>query len=228
MNCNHIMREGRENYKIWLMVPLCLLSYLAGYAQFEGKITYEVSYSSEDPSLSSLAEFFPKVSELYINGRNSRFQQTVSGGGQQIFISNETDEKSILVMRFLGECFKVVFTKQNIKQLEENLSFDVEHSTATKDILGVTCKKAVSVVGNDTLVLYYNTELFEGNMLPQFKDINGLVLEYETIQDGLHTRFKAKELTSEEVAMEWFNVSDVIREISFEVFAKNFAYKRES
>lgn len=223
------MREGKiTNCKYWLIAPLCLLSYLAGYGQFEGKITYDVSYSSEDPTLSSLAEHFPKVSELYINGRNARFQQTVSGGGQQIYISNEVNDRSILVMRFLGECFKVVFTKQNLEQLEENISFEVQHSAATKEILGITCKKAVSVVGQDTLVLYYSPDHFEGNMLPQFKDVKGLVLEYETIQDGLHTRFKAKDLTSEEVAMDWFDVSDEIREISFEVFAKNFAYKKGS
>lgn len=223
------MREEKKyDIRYLLIIPFCLLSYLAGYGQFEGKITYEVTYASEDPSLSSLADHFPKVSELYINGQNSRFQQMVSGGGQQIFISNTEAEKSILVMRFLGECFKVVFTKQNIEQLEENLSFKVEHTSATKEILGITCQKAISVVGGDTLVVYYNTELFNGNMLPQFKDLQGLVLEYETIQDGLHTSFKAKELKPEEVAMDWFEVSDVIREISFEVFAKNFAYKKES
>ena len=215
-------------YKYWLIAPLCLLSYLTGFGQFEGKVTYEVTYAAEDPSLSSLAAHFPGESELYINGRNSRFQQNVSGGGQQIFICNDDKKKSILVMRFLGESFKVVFTKNNIEQLEENLSYDIEHSSDTKEILGVTCKKAISVVGEDTLAIYYNTDLFEGNMLPQFKNINGLVLEYETIQDGLHTRFMAKELKPQEVAMEWFSISDLVREISFEVFAKNFAYKKES
>ncbi len=211
---------------------LCFLSFMlaftAGYGQFEGKVIYDVAYCSDDPGLASLARHFPKESELFINGANSRFQQNVSGGGQQIFINNEDENKNILVMRFLGESFKVVLTRQNLAMLEENISFNTVPSGKTKEILGVSCRQAIAVVGNDTLSVYYSPELYSGNMLPQFKEIRGLVLEYETIQDGLHTRFKAREMHSETVAMDTFEISDIIREISFEDFAKNFAYKKDS
>lgn len=211
---------------------LCFLSFMlaffAGYGQFEGKVIYDVAYSSDDPDLASLARHFPKESELFINGANSRFQQNVSGGGQQIFINNEDDNKNILVMRFLGESFKVVLTRQNLAMLEENISFKAVPSGKTKDILGVKCLQAIAVVGNDTLSVYYSPELYTGNMLPQFKSVQGLVLEYETIQDGLYTHFKAREMHSETVAMDRFDIPDIIREISFEDFAKNFAYKKDS
>lgn len=211
-----------------LFLLSCLLVSFASYAQFEGKVVYDVAYSSDDPELTALAAHFPKQSELYINGANSRFQQNVSGGGQQIFINNDDDKKNILVMRFLGESFKVVLSRQNLSMLEENISYTTELSGKTKNILGVECLHAFAVHGDDTLSVYYNTELYDGNMLPQFKGLKGLVLEYETIHDGLRTHFKTREISTETIAMDWFEISDAIREISFEDFAKNFAFKKES
>ncbi len=220
-----------QRYRILCQLVMLLALTMAvqvSFAQFEGRIFYDLDYSASDPQLQNIAHFFPKQSELIISEGNTRFQQEVSGGAQQIYINNAKEGQSTLVMNFLGEAFKVKLSKENIESLQESPTFSVVYTGIKKTILGHDCEKVVSVTGQDTLIMYVDAKMYQGNMLPQYEGLQGLALEYETKQDGLTIHFKARELRSESVPNEWFHISDAIREVSFEDFARAFAFKKES
>jgi GLPGLI family protein len=198
------------------------------HAQFEGRVVYEMTYTAQDEKIQSLAQFFPKKSELIISGNNARFQQNINGGAEQIFISNPEKDQNTLVMNFLGEAFKVTMSSKNMATLEPNTQLEVHHSTDQKTINGLKCQRAFALHEGDTLNFYYNAEIYAGNILPQFHGLQGLVMEYETIHDGLHISFKATEIKKEQIASDWFEVSDQIKEVAFDEFAKAFAFKKES
>lgn len=221
---------GIYNIALRLFLSTCLAtcSAFSLLAQFEGHITYEMEYRTNDSVLHSMIEFFPQESELFISGASSRFQQNISGGGQQIYISNDKNKKHILIMNFLAEAFQVQLTQQNLEQLEHNPPYKITQTDETKEILGLVCKKAYASRGNDTLNFFYNEDLYKGNVLPQFHGIKGLVLEYETKQNELQIHFRAREIKHEPVNSELFEIAIGLREVTFEDFAKAFVYKKDS
>lgn len=198
------------------------------FAQFEGKIVYEVSYSTDDIALLPFLDFFPKTSEVLISGSKSRVQQNISGGGQQVYINRRDEDVQILIMRFMGEDIQVVLNEQQISTLEQLKPTAHEEVAETKTILGIECKKTVAINHGDTLNVYYHEPLFDGNMLPHFEGLNGLVLEYETVHNGLRMHFKASSLIEDSLSDEVFEVNNQVKMVSFEDFARAFAYKKES
>lgn len=213
---------------IFILTTVLTMGCFQVYGQFEGKIIYDVSYHTDDAELKGMIDLFPKQSQLILSGQNSRFQQDVSGGGQQVFISDINRGKHTLVMSFLGSVFKVSLSQDEMAQLEAMPEQQVHYGDETKIIAGLECKLAYTLHGGDTLRHYYNSDLYKGNLLPQFQGIEGLVLEYELQQNGLRIHFKVKDLVQEPISADWFEVSDKIREISFEDFAKAFVYKKQS
>lgn len=213
---------------IFVLITALTMGCFQVYGQFEGKIIYDVSYKTDDTELKGMIDLFPKQSQLIISGQNSRFQQEVSGGGQQVFISDITRGQHTLVMSFLGSVFKVNLSQNEMAQLEAMPAQKVHYVDETKMISGLECKLAYTLHDGDTLRHYYNADIYKGNLLPQFQGIEGLVLEYELYQNGLWIHFKVKDLVQEPISAEWFEVSDKIREISFEDFAKAFVYKKQS
>lgn len=201
---------------------------LSLYGQFEGRVIYDIVYETDNPELKPMLSMFPKKSELIISGANHRFQQNISGGGQQVFINNEVEKTNTLVMSFMGESFKVHLTYENVKTLENNPTNPIIHSSDNKTILGYTCQHAFTIQDKDTLQFYYNPDIYKGNMIPQFKGLEGLVLEYETLQNGLRMSFVATQILEEPISADWFEISDAIKEVSFEDFARVFAFKKES
>lgn len=210
----------------FLLVSICTPHVVS--AQFEGKIVYKVSYSTDDMALLPFLDFFPKTSEIYISGSNSRVQQNISGGGQQVYINRRDEDIQILLMRYMGEDIKVVLNAKQISSLEQLKPAAHKKVNETKTILDIACKKTVAMHDGDTLGVYYNESLFAGSMLPQFESLNGLILEYETVHNGLHMHFKAIEIVQDAVAEDVFEVNSQVKEVSFEDFARAFAYKKDS
>lgn len=219
--------SGSLNF-IFTIIAALTLGCIQVYGQFEGKIIYDVTYQTDDAELKGMIDLFPKESQLIISGQNSRFEQNVSGGAQQVFISDVNRGQHTLVMSFLGSIFKVNLSKQEMAQLESMPAQKVHYVDETKVISGIECKLAYTLHDGDTLKHYYNADIYKGNLLPQFQGIEGLVLEYELHQNGLRIHFKVKDLIQEPISPDWFEVSDKIREISFEDFARAFVYKKQS
>ncbi len=210
-------------YKATCLILVLMLVGFHSFSQFEGRIHYQVTYKTDDSSVGRYISVLPSESILTVKGNNSRFEQPIAGGGRQIFISNSEFETGMLLMNFMGEEFFVRLTKESIGTLQKIKPYPTIADEGRKNILGLSCKKAYGISGNDTLTVYYNDSMHNGVLLPQFPDIGGLPMDYEVRQHNLHTHFVAKKIERGNITPESFIIPGNVKEISFEEFAKHFA-----
>ncbi len=209
----------------WVIIALIILLNGPAYGQFEGKIVYSVTYKTDDPSIDQFISFLPGESSLTIKGSKSRFEQHVTGGGKQVFVSDASTESGTLMLNFLGQEYQVKLSADSMQHLRQNTSLRILESEGSKEILGYNCKKALGINGTDTLTIYYSDELKHSAFMPQFTNIQGMPMEYEMIQNDLHMHFIAKSVDLGPVEPEAFTISNSVREISFQDFARAFAVK---
>jgi|GEM_PF-1752668 len=210
-------------YKELCTFVFILLIGLQAYSQFEGRIYYQVTYKTDDSSVGQYISLLPSESILTIKGNASRFEQPIAGGGRQVFISNSEDDSGVLLMNFIGEEFYVRLDKESISTLQKIKPYPVISDEGRKNILGLSCKKAFGINGNDTLTVYFNDTMYNGMLVPQFPDLGGLPMDYEVKQNNLHMHFVAKKIEKGNVTLETFVIPRNVKEISFEEFAKHFA-----
>ncbi len=195
------------------------------YGQFEGKVTYEISYHSEDPSTKEFISMLPRSATLWVSGTMSRFEQALAGGGRQLFINNSKDGSSIFLMTYFAQEFMVRLSMEKLATLAQDNSYHISSTDETVQLLGYNCKKALAKADDKTFEIYFNDELSTNAYLPQFSSVKGIPFKYGLFQNGLEMKFVAKEVVQEKVADFLFTIPENIREISFDDFAKNFAVK---
>ncbi len=195
------------------------------FGQFEGKIVYEISYESTDPSNLGFMSMLPSSATLWIRDTKSRFEQSLSGGGRQLFINDSNDGSSVFLMTYFGQEFLVRLNKENIGTLAQTKSIAISTSDESVALLGYSCRKAVAMADGKALEILYNDELSQNSYLPQFADVKGIPFAYEMVQNGIHMKFRATEVNISSIPDFIFNVPESIREVSFEDFAKSFAIK---
>jgi GLPGLI family protein len=120
---------------------------------------------------------------LYIKGKLSRVDLT-SNDFKQSIIYDIKSGTTVILKEIGSEKYKSVYTAEQWKN--ENKRFDGFKITTTnekKTILGYDCKKIiVSLKDGNTYSMYYTTSILPSitENPYQFRDIPGLVLEYET------------------------------------------------
>lgn len=219
------------NFDMKYIWGLSILFLIAGgqiYGQFEGKIIYNVTYKSNDPSMDQFISMLPGESSLTVKGSQSRFEQHVAGGGKQVFVSDAANQNGILMLNFLGQEFQVKLSTDSMAHLRQNTSLRILKAEGSKMILGYKCKKALGVSGTDTLTIYYTDKLKHDAYMPLFSNMKGMPMEYELIQNNLHLHFTAKSVDEHPVSPDTFTISKSVKEISFQDFARAFAEEAES
>lgn len=196
------------------------------FSQFEGKLSYDMTYTSSDPEVLSFIEMLPKQSTLSVRGSEMRLNQSLAGGGSQAFITNSELKTSILLMKFMGQDFQVRMNEEEMMKLEKAESFKIVNGDKTKIIAGYTCKQAFALSGKDSLELYYAPELKTLCVLSQFEDLEGLPLQYEVIKGKMRISYQCTSVSAEKIDPAIFSVDENIKEIPFEQFSQSFAVSK--
>ena len=97
----------------------------------------------------------------------------------------------------------------------------------TKEIVGYTCKRAiVKFEGNikEEFSIYYTDEISiaNSNWCTPFRDITGVLLEYEVRKYNYEMRLKAVEIVKEEIDNSYFDIPDDYESIGKEEMDKIF------
>jgi len=152
---------------------------------FSGIITYEIKYEGADIEPAQLAQL-PTESVLIIKGNKSK-EESMMGGAYFTQIL-DGDEQSIIVL-IEGGGQKIFFnlTKEELEALEDDDDEPkIKLLEETKVVAGYTCKKAEVTTKDEydedvTVAVYYCEELGSKalNFSDDFKDINGLPMEYQ-------------------------------------------------
>ncbi len=205
-----------------LAVSLCPIESM-GQSSFEGSITYRVEYESSDSSLSRLGSALPAVTVYTVKGKQSIFEQSLTGGGTQAMITNIETGEHTLIMVFMGKEYRVDLSNQELATVKANDRLTLVETGKKKNILGYDCDFVWGISPTDSVKIYYAPELYTEINLPPFEGLKGLPLEYEVSVDGLRIRYIATNINTEGVDVEKFVVDPELRKIGFEEFAKSFA-----
>ncbi|MFN2430960.1 MAG: hypothetical protein ABR574_13150 [Cryomorphaceae bacterium] len=203
-----------------------LFSGFACFAQFEGEVTYKITYSTDDPTAAAFIGMMPETSTLVIKNHMLRFDQDVAGGGKQSFVANDREKSNRLLMSFMGQEYQVNLNREQLLRLEQTKELEITKTSERKMIAGYQCNLAKSQLENTPIEIYYAPEIKTPTVLPQFSSLEGLPLKYEVVKGSVHMVYEAIKVEQKPISDMAFDISNSVKEIPFDKFAETFAVKK--
>ncbi len=171
----------------------------------EGIIEYEVSYPNINPD-DMLAGLMP--TSMSMKFKNNQFNAELSAGMGMFktnFISNSNDFFLVNSVKLINKKYATKLDKAAVDKMNEKYSkFYISKLDEKKEIAGYNCKKALVVfddVANESFYVYYTDEIniSHPNWSNIFKDIDGVLLEYQMERYGIMMKFTAKSVSKTKV-----------------------------
>lgn len=171
----------------------------------EGLIEFEVSYPNIDPD-DMLAGLMP--SSMVMKFKKNQFNAELSAGMGMFktnFISNSNDYFMINSVKLINKKYATKLDRNAVDTQNSKYSkFYISKLDEKKEIAGYNCKKALVVfddVANESFYVYYTDEINiqDPNWSNIFKDIDGVLLEYQMERYGIMMKFTAKSVTQTKV-----------------------------
>ncbi len=205
--------------RFFLFVAL-LGSLFANAQNFEGTITYKLSYTIQDKAF---LKNFPTEMVLFIKGNKLRsdityqlWETDAKIKATPVSQSKIVDLGTLSYFELLSVGENKFFIETTTKQIEENLAkksttpkFAIQDST--KMIKGYLCKIAVLTINYQEattgtyvdvpLTIYYTEALGNKNIYidQDFRVINGLMLEYTIFARGIPIKFTATKIKKKKI-----------------------------
>lgn len=189
-----------------LHISLVILSlYLIGCSgdsneNSEGIISYKVTYPKMDKT-KFMFEFMPKKMELIF--KNDKYITNLSAGMglfKTSFIVDKNKSEFTQLVKLADKKYILTLKEEKVEESLSRLpSFIIEYTGETKQILNYACKKAIITINdgsNDVFTLFYTDQINikTPNWCNQFKEINGVLLEYEYEKYDVCMRFTAEKI----------------------------------
>ena len=186
----------------------------------QGIIAYKVTYPKMDKH-NLMFDFMP--TKMVLKFKNNNYITSLSAGMGMFktnFIVDQEANQFSQMVKLINK--KYILTLKG-NEITESLSqlpvFHVEHTGETKKILNYTCKKAIVTVGNesnDAFTVFYTDEINidNPNWSNEFKEIDGVMLEYQYEKYGVCMRFKAKNIKFTEIDDSEFQIDEKYEHIS--------------
>ena len=197
----------------WLLLAIFAISSFAASAkEFKGVITYKITLSGSGVT-DEMKNMMPKTMTMSIKGNKAR-SEMVMMMGKTVSITDGDAKETITLMDMMGQKIAVKSTSKEIEEeLAKSPKTTVNVTGETKDILGYTCKKAIiTFEGEDTEIIVYYTEELGSSTLnfdnPQFKDINGVMLEFEMPNEQFSMQFVATSVEKKDVSDSDFTIPE--------------------
>ena len=177
----------------------------------EGLIHYELVYLDGENS-SPIITFLPN--DMTYAFKPGKTVQKVEGWGGVFKMTGISDSKTDSVtalIKILGEK-----KKYKCRIGEDNFGYTplkglkYEYLSDEKEIAGYNCKKVIAHHENVSYELYYTTDIDiqDPNWNTPFKEIDGILMEYQISMFGIKTKITAKEVEFKEIKDSDFSISD--------------------
>lgn len=196
-------------------------------ADFEGKVTYEVSVEGGNMPPEAMAMFAGSELSVYIKGTRSRSDITM-GFQNTTTISDSKTGASVSLMEVMGNKYQI---KSEPQKDEKAPDVKVKYLDDTKEIAGYKCKKAEMTYKSETgeqmvSSVWYTEEIsnYMGNdkRSSQFKGLKGMPLEYEmNMERGMKMKMIAKTVSKEPVPDSKFEIPSGYKETTVEEMQKD-------
>lgn len=164
--------------------------------------------------------FDGSITTVYIKGSMSR-SEMVSALASFTTIHDARTGSSVLLQEVSGQKILIRMTAENWKDKNkryEGITFN--NTDETKTIAGYVCTKAIAKMSDGaTFTVYYTKEIIPDNMdfNYQFKNLNGLPLEYELKQGPVTINYSASSISFNPVPASKFDIpKNGYRELTYE------------
>lgn len=202
---------------ILLVITILATNNIIAQRAFSGRITYKIQYEDSETTNPENNDL-PSTMTVSLRENLSKTELTTTMGSH--IIIGDADEQSTIILINLGESkFYVKNTKEEReKSLADSPPIFLKYTNETKNIAGYNCKKVEIIQGEKNIEAYYTEEIKieKPNWQTEFKDINGVLLEYTQISDEIKTRYIATEIIKEKINKKEFIVPNEYRLITKE------------
>jgi len=220
----------KTQIRLFLMLMLSAFIF-AGYGKAEAKdftgiIVYNITYGDDIDA--QTAAMMPKTMKLIIKGNKSRVEMSM-GMGTTVVIFDAEKKDAVTLMDMMGQKFAMTMSTQEIEAQNADVpDVDVEVTNETKEIAGYICKKAIVKTKGDNPsehAVYFTDELGSGTMNynnPLFKDIDGVMLEYSSADEGMTMKFSAIKVEKKKVSDNEFEIPEGYKVMTMDEFSNMF------
>lgn len=179
---------------------------------FEGIITFSISYDALPPEMADVVAMLPKEQIFYIKNHKSKFLQSSSMSNTVVISDSKTTISTVLIDA-MGQKYKMTIDTNEMTDVEGETDEDIKinYVNESKTIAGYDCKKAVVIMdGFDQEAIFYYTEEIAPLMLNGMEGLHlkGLPLEYRISMDGMTMVMKATKVDKTAVPDSTFEIPD--------------------
>lgn len=142
---------------------------------------------------------------------------SVMGVVKTRFICDKDDESFSQLVKMFKKKYALVLKREAIEESLSNMpNYSVAFNAETKEILGFLCKKATITINNsaddstDVFTVFYTNEidLETPNWCNQFKEIDGVMLEYQYEKYDVWMKFVAQKIKFKKVSDNEFIIDE--------------------
>ncbi|MFM7022706.1 MAG: hypothetical protein ACKOXB_06975 [Flavobacteriales bacterium] len=186
---------------LFLLCSSCVLAGCNGDAASgpeEGVITYSISYPK--PAADAFNQKM-MPDEMIMKFKNDKVLTalTFSMGFIKIdYLADNENKKLTGLTKFMNTKLAYIYTPENLDYLLKDFPpYTIEKTDETKVIAGYNCKKAIMHLKGANpydFTVYYTDEIQikDPNWYTPFKELNGVLMEYQVEQYDIIMRFTAK------------------------------------
>ncbi|MBN2779306.1 MAG: hypothetical protein JXR36_16870 [Bacteroidales bacterium] len=200
-----------------LLVLLAVSISVTGFSQkkakpFKGTITYGITYEGEELDAASQAQM-PTGIVVSVLGNLVRNEQ-ISAFYSMAQISDLEKGSAIVLIDAMGMKIAVEQSKEDIEKNKAEAEIEdpeINFVDETKEIAGYTCKKAEVKSGDEIIEVFYTDEIAVPKGMNDnsgFKGIEGVLMEYSVVQEGLIMIMTVKEIKKGKVNKGMFVIPD--------------------
>ncbi len=210
-----------KNILILLIISLFFIRCNNSNIKSEGVILYEISYP-KIKSNSIFNMFLPSNMETYFDKYNVR--SNFNGILKNSIFTNSEDKTYIHTINDFSRKYKLELKECDVDKIikKVNNNFKIEYTKEEKKILGYNCKKAILINKNNNqkYCIYYTEEIniYDPNWNTPYKEIKGVLLEYETVINKIEMKFIAKNIEFKEIDKSMFSVDKEYKNINITEF----------
>lgn len=184
----------------------------------EGKIEYDITYPNI-PEDNVMLDLMPKNMRTTFVDNNYR-SDIIAGMGifKTSIIASAGEDKLVHSIKMLKTKYASELTSDDFKKFSPKFNqIEVKLNDETKEIAGYHCKAAdIKVLGDSTWTfkVFYTDEIKikNSNIHTPFKDINGVLMEYQLLSNNIVMHFTATKVIQEEI-----DISEVKLEDGYEM-----------
>ena len=186
----------------------------------EGIIEFQVTYPKTNED-SFMAGLMPET--MYFKFKDDKIALDLSGGMGMFktsFVSNGEKGTLLQMVKMMNKKYAILFDTSDISKMNNEVpQMNIEFVDSVKTIAGYQCKKAIITFPEDestSFDVYYTKDinLKTPNWNTQFKEIDGVLLEYQMTRYNIEMKFTATTVVKEDIEDSAFEMPEDYKIIS--------------